>query len=139
MCRCQRRVTAKVDFDDRRKPAQFKAVLERAHERRLGEIQLSRHRLHPLRIALVLEQADRSRVAGKRLVSERVDLEARYRSHDGNQSFGTVPVLVAKCAAASSLAVLTGLLINVQLSSGRASFTTLDVSPLTMNAGMFAS
>ncbi len=74
----QRRMSAQRDLDGRREPAQRVAVLTRKQKRRLGEIHLHGHVLHPRILALAIEQTDRRRIALERLGSERVDLEKTH-------------------------------------------------------------
>src|SRR6478672_2384477 len=76
----ERRVAAEVRLDLRREPAQrpvgLAAVAERMGERRVREIHLRGHLLHPRfvgpRVGIV-EQADGSGVAAERPVGERID------------------------------------------------------------------
>ena len=75
VCAGQRGMTAKGDFDGGREPAQRPAVVSRQQKRCFGEIHLRADVLHPLLVALAVEETDRCRIALERLVGERVDLE----------------------------------------------------------------
>jgi hypothetical protein len=74
----ERCVAAEIDLDRRREPAQREAVVARKQKCRLGEVHLRGDVLHPLGIALPVEQADRGRVALECLSREGVDLKEAH-------------------------------------------------------------
>jgi hypothetical protein len=61
----QRGMATEGNFDSRGKPAQIKTIWASVQERRLGEVHLTCHVLHPLGLARPREDAHGSRVAGK--------------------------------------------------------------------------
>src|SRR5207244_7291741 len=70
------RVTAEVDFDSRREPAQRPAaVVARGQERGLGQVHLRRDAVHPAVIDFAIEKTDGGRISAKRAGAEGVDLE----------------------------------------------------------------
>jgi len=82
----QRRMTAQIDFGRRREPSQRKVAVARKQKRRLGEVHLRGDVLHPLRIALTVEQTDSrgialERLAGERLVADDGAVERDDRRH----------------------------------------------------------
>ena len=70
-------VPAQLDLDGGGEPAQPVAagLGPWQQEGRLRQVHLGRHPLHPGRLGVLVEQADRGRVAGERLGGEGVDLE----------------------------------------------------------------
>jgi len=67
-------VTAEIDFDGGREPAQIVAVALRNEKGGLGEIHLSCDIEHPGRIGGFWKDADGGRVAGEGAIRERVYL-----------------------------------------------------------------
>src|SRR6267142_5655029 len=70
----QRRMTAEIDLDGGREPAEIVAVALGHQERRLGEIHLACDVQHPGGVGWFWEDADRGGVPSERFVGERVDL-----------------------------------------------------------------
>jgi hypothetical protein len=78
MGRCQRRMSAELDFAGRREPPQQpRPVVSPADESCLRKVHLGRDVLHPVVAAIAVQDTDRRRIARKRLIGERVDLQKR--------------------------------------------------------------
>src|SRR6266545_2873472 len=75
----ERSVTAQINFDCGSEPPQRPFLTASKQKRRLGEVHLRADALHPRRVALTVEQANRRGVAAERLVGECVDLKKPHR------------------------------------------------------------
>lgn len=75
-------MSAKIDFNFWREPAEIKSVGVGNQERSFGEIHFHRHVLQPGIITPSAERHDRSWVASERLAREGIDDEiAKWRLH----------------------------------------------------------
>jgi hypothetical protein len=70
----QRSMATEGNFNSWSEPAQIKTIRAPAQKRRLGEVHLTRHVLHPLRLAWRWQDAHGGRVAGKGGICKGVNL-----------------------------------------------------------------
>ena len=68
-------MTAQVYFNLWRKPTKLEIIAQPTNEGCLGQVHFGGDGLHPVSIAFFIQEAHSSRVAGKRLVREGVNLE----------------------------------------------------------------
>ena len=91
----QRRVPAEVHFGGRGEPPQIEALRAPHQERRLRQVHLRSHLLHPARVTRGGEQAHGRRVAGERAVGEGVDLAEPLRLAQGTTASASISTSIS--------------------------------------------